>query len=185
MNTKKFIKHIGTDIDIKNEYNNIHLITQNIINKYSQKYTYLHIGLIQMAVKLLHRLGIDSPNLICLRDKRNNFNKSIISILELNLHSDPTYCNYFPNFTINIKYLTTINSLVLDICQHNKNWIEGTSTINIIYRIAFKVSKTNENFKALRESSKEETIIFEAKLQLSQVTTPKKLQHSQISFPEE
>ena len=37
-----------------------------------EKYKILHIGTIQVAAKLLTRLGLDKPICICLRDARHN-----------------------------------------------------------------------------------------------------------------
>ena len=66
-------------------------------------YNYLHVGLIQVAAKPLHRLGIDTPILIVLRDIRaSTFKDSILVCLQLNLHNGPIYFNCYPDFVVSL-----------------------------------------------------------------------------------
>ena len=56
------------------------LVSKRNINDFlAQKLSYLHIGLVQDAVKPLARKGINSPILMCLRDARfKKFNDSLL-----------------------------------------------------------------------------------------------------------
>ena len=56
---------------IQDEFQTIHLINGNTIEKYLQKgYNYIHIGLVQVAVKPLVHLGVHAPIYLALRDKK-------------------------------------------------------------------------------------------------------------------
>ena len=58
---------------------NLNMLSLRSILEHGQKYKFLHIGLVQIAIKHLFRLGIDVPVLLILRDKRQkdfqNYNK--------------------------------------------------------------------------------------------------------------
>ena len=53
----------------------------------------------------------------------------------------------------------------------------GVTHINVIYRIHYKVSKIDYNFKALRSSLKNEIGVLETNLRKSKIITPKRLKH--------
>ena len=95
------IKTCEQNLSIQKTYDSIHLLSKNLVNEYKKHYNYLHIELVQVAAKPLHRLGIDTPILIVLRDKRaKTFKDSILTYLQSNLHNGPVYFNCFPDFTV-------------------------------------------------------------------------------------
>jgi len=57
---------------------------------------------------------------------------------------------------------------------------ELSGRIQIIYRIYYKVTKIDYNYKALRSSTKLETILVEANLRKSFVQIPKRLSHEEL-----
>ena len=110
------IKTSEHTISIKKEYDTLY--SEEAIRNHRQKYKYLHIGLIQIAVKPLHRLGLDSPILLCLRDSRyKNFQNSLLAIMESNLADDPVYCNCYPNFSVDLSDPNIFKTLTLNIQQ--------------------------------------------------------------------
>ena len=69
--------------DIGEEF---HLLSQNSIYEHSQKYNYLHIDCVHVAIKPLIDMGIDAAILMCLRDIRHNkFEDSLIGMVETSL----------------------------------------------------------------------------------------------------
>jgi len=116
-----------------------------------------------------------------LKDIRlKKFNDSIIAILESNLHDGATFFNYYPNFSINLRNDKTSNSIKLYVQTPEDIVDELSGPIQIIYRIYYKVTKIDYNYKALRSSPKDETILVKANLRKSSVQTPKRLSHEEV-----
>ena len=68
----------------------LQLLSQNSINHHRKKFNYIHIGLLQVAIKPLFRLGLDIRVFVCLRDARSiKFIDSIISMIDSNLANGP------------------------------------------------------------------------------------------------
>ena len=59
------------------------------------------MGLVQVDIKHLYRIELDTFVLLILQDKRHrNFPTSVLSIVESNLEKEPvSYINCYPNFT--------------------------------------------------------------------------------------
>ena len=52
----------------------------------TKKFSYLHIGMVQVSIKLLTRKGINTSVLMCLRDARfKNFKDSILGMITASL----------------------------------------------------------------------------------------------------
>ena len=67
----------------------------------NQKFKILHIGAIQVAIKPLTRIGLNRLVCACLRDARhNNFDGSLLGIIESNMTYDPVYFNHFPDLEL-------------------------------------------------------------------------------------
>jgi len=129
--------------------NILNFLEQSLLDQHiKDEYNFIHLGLIQVAAKLIYR--INSPILIMLRDIRlKKFNDSVIAILECNLDDDPTFFNCYPNFSMNIKNEKTSNAIKPYIKTPNEIIDETVCPIQIIYRIYYKVTKINYNYKAL------------------------------------
>ena len=66
----------------------------------------MHVGLVQVVAKPLHRIRIDIPILIVLRDtKVTNLKDSKFVCLQSSLYSGPIYFNSFPDFTVALNNL--------------------------------------------------------------------------------
>ena len=167
----------------------IKLLDENLINKHiSEGYSYIHIGLIQVAAKPNFRLGINSPIIIMLRDTRfKKFADSIISVLESNLHDGPAFFNCYPNYSMVLNNNWTKDAMQLKLLAPDDIFEGESDPFSIIYRIHYKVSKLNHGFRALRSSPKNETIMIEANLKKSSIQVPKRLTHEEIisKIPEE
>ncbi|KAI5400912.1 hypothetical protein KIW84_065669 [Lathyrus oleraceus] len=81
----------------------------------------------------------------------------------------------------------TKNSLVIYVQGLSDNFNPGVANIDVISRIAYKVSNVNYDFKSLKTTPRNETCIIEANLSRSNVMTPKILTASDIieKFPQE
>lgn len=79
-------------------------------------YKFLHIGLVQVAVKPLTRDGLNTSLLLCLRDKRHlRFNDSLLGYITSTLSEWPVYFNIFPNFSVSPLDHTILKTLTLNI----------------------------------------------------------------------
>ena len=97
-------------------------MSQNTINYHRKKFNYIHIGLVQVAIKPLFRLGLDILVFVCLRDARSTtFIDSILSMIDSNLANGLIYFNFFPNFSMNINDPSILSSLTLNIKTKNMN----------------------------------------------------------------
>ena len=75
----------------------------NINDFLAKKFSYLHIGLVQVAIKPLTRKGINASVLMCLRDARCKvFSDSILGMITASLYDGPIYFNCYPNISIYI-----------------------------------------------------------------------------------
>ena len=68
--TEYIIKTVDKGIDLRESHESIPLITKSLIAEHIKEYRYMHIGAIQVAIKPLHRLGLNTPMFVALRDNR-------------------------------------------------------------------------------------------------------------------
>ena len=100
--------------------------------------------------------------------------------MESNLHDGPTFFNRYPNFSMDLNNPRTVKVIKLYIRTPN-NIVDGVSRpFRIIYRIYYKVTKIDYNFKVLRESPKDEIILVEANLCKPSVQVPKWLSYEEV-----
>ena len=128
-NTGKFdfvksynIKTCESTIAINSSLETIKLLQVQDIKRYQRNFNFLHIGLVQVAVKPLYRLGLDTPLCLLLRDDRLlNFEDSLLGVLQSNLANGPVYFNCYPNFSVDINDQNVLDTLTLNIKTRNMN----------------------------------------------------------------
>nr|KYP49435.1 polyprotein [Cajanus cajan] len=108
------------------------------------------------------------------------FQDSIIAILESNLHDGHAFFNCYPNFSMNIRNTKTNNALKLYVKIPDEILNEDSGPIQLIFRIYYKVTKIDYNYKALRSSPKNETVLVEANLRKSSIQVPRRLSHAEV-----
>ena len=124
------------------------------IDRYRKEFKFLHIGLVQVAVKPLFRKFLNIPICLLLRDARLlNFDDSLLGILESNLAKGPVYFNCHPNFSIELA---------------------------LIYRVYYKLMKTTISPKAINSSTKGATMLTKSKKEHSTTFVPRMLQWDDI-----
>ncbi|XP_050919693.1 uncharacterized protein LOC127137264 [Lathyrus oleraceus] len=156
-------------------------------NHVREGYRYIHLGLIQIAIKLLHKLGLNTPIMLVLRDTHiKDFYNSTIAIVESNLNDGLVYFNFHPNYSMSLIDEFTKNSLVIYVQGLSDTFNPGVVNIDVISRITYKISNVSYNFKSLKTTSRNETCIIEVNLSRSNVMTPKILTASDIidKFPQ-
>ena len=81
------------------------------------------MGLVQVDIKHLYRIELDTFVLLILQDKRHrNFSNSILSIVESNLDNVLVYFNCYPSFILSLSDPNILRSLMIDIKILNMDW---------------------------------------------------------------
>ncbi|KAK4721505.1 hypothetical protein R3W88_011738 [Solanum pinnatisectum] len=184
---KKYtIKTYESTIAINNSLETIKLLLYVDIDRYRKEFKFLHIGLVQVAVKLLFRKGLNIPICLLLRDDRLlNFDDSLLGVLESNLAYGPVYFNCYPNFTVDIHDPNIIDTLTLNVKTKNMNSKIDTREIAIIYRVYYKLMKTTIAPKAIASSVKRAIMLMEANQEHSTTFVPRLHKWTDILADEE
>ncbi|PIN24829.1 hypothetical protein CDL12_02435 [Handroanthus impetiginosus] len=99
--------------------------------------------MIQVGLKPLTRLGLNTFALIIVKDRRHNqFEDSLLGIVESSLCDGPIYFKCFPNFMVSLTYPNILQSLVLNIKTEGFYMMKGTPNIVSVYRLCYKVMNT-------------------------------------------
>lgn len=86
---------IEDSLPINPKINSLELFPMKNIRAHQQKYKSLHIGLVQIVVKPLHRLGLYSPLFMLLREARFTiYSDSILAMFTSNLAIGVVYFDY-------------------------------------------------------------------------------------------
>ena len=95
---------------------------RNINDFLAKKFSYLHIGLVQVALKPLTRKGINASVLMCLRDARfKNFKDSILDMITASLYNGPVYFNCYPDISLALDDPNIVKALILNIASSGYN----------------------------------------------------------------
>ena len=109
---------------------------RNIGELIAKKFSYLHIGLVQVAVKPLTRKDINASVLMCLRDARfKNFKDSILDMITASLYDGPVYFNCYPDLTLALDDPNIVKALTLNIASFGYHMEEGNKPFALICRI--------------------------------------------------
>ncbi|KAK9136821.1 hypothetical protein Sjap_007415 [Stephania japonica] len=104
------------------------------------KYSYLHLGSIQVGVKPIRSLGPDKSIVLCLRDARClSFDDSLLAAVESDLCDGPFYFNYFPNFCVSLDDPHITDVLTLNIKANGFNLKEKSLPMILIFRVSYKL----------------------------------------------
>ncbi|XP_070046694.1 uncharacterized protein [Nicotiana tomentosiformis] len=140
---KHNIKTYESTIAINNSLEIIKLLSEQDLNRYKHQFNYLHIGLVQIAVKPLFRKGLDVPVCMLLRDARLlNFDESLLGVLQSNLANGQVYFNCYPNFSVDINDPNVMDTLTLNVKTKNMNSKTNTREIAIIHRVYYRLMDT-------------------------------------------
>lgn len=87
--SRKIVKTVEQTIPIRQEYETLRLFDPGIV-KYKENYKFLHISLLQIALKPLTNEGLNAYTLIELRHYRHlNFADSLLGLIESSLCNGP------------------------------------------------------------------------------------------------
>ena len=119
---------------------------RNINDFIAKKFSYLHIGLVQIAVKPLTRKGINASVLMSLRDARfKNFKDSILGMITASLYDAPVYFNCYPDISLALDDPNIVKALTLNIASSGHDMEEDSKPFALIYRIYYRLLGTQLN----------------------------------------
>ena len=148
------IKTIERTYSLFNEYETIQLFSIDSINRHREKYVFLHVGLVWVAIKPLTREVLNTSVLLCLRDDKHlRFNDSLLGMMETSLHNGPIYFNCYPNFALSLSDRNIMDALTLNIKTDGYYMKEGLEPLAIIYRIYYILMKTTLEPQSMVEPS--------------------------------
>ena len=109
-------------------------------------YKFLHLGLIQVGIKPLTRKGINAVVLLRLFDGRfTDYKQGMLGMVEASLSKGPIHFNCSPDLTISLDNGALEKALTLKINTSGYQMIEGSRPFTLVYRIYYKLLKTNLN----------------------------------------
>ena len=139
------------------------MFNRRSINEFlAKKFSYLHIGLIQVAIRPLTRKGINASVLMCLRDARfKNFRTSILGMITSSLFDGPVYFNCHPDLTLALDDPNIVKVLTLNILTSGYDMDEGSKPLAIIYRIYYRLVSTTVNPRARLRDTRDKTLLIQ------------------------
>jgi hypothetical protein len=77
---------------LKQSFETIQLLSSDEIDKNIKNFSFIHFGLVQVAVKPLTRQGLNTSVLLCLRDgKFKIYKDALLEMVESSLFQEPIY----------------------------------------------------------------------------------------------
>lgn len=126
------IKTVERTFSLNKEYKTIKLFSKDNIEKHKQKYSFIHIGLVQVSVKPLTRQGLNNSVLLSLRDSRHlNFRDSLLGSIESSLYEGLVYSNCHMNFSLFLFDPILLHGLKLNIKTHGYNMMKWSKPLII------------------------------------------------------
>ncbi|CAL8993918.1 unnamed protein product, partial [Prunus brigantina] len=186
-NSTTHVKTVEQVYALSKEHETCQLLNLESIKKHKNDgNNFLHIGLVQVAVKPLTRLGLKASILLCLRDARfTEFSDSTLGVIESSLCNGPVHFDCYPDFTVSLSDPHILKTLTLNIKTEGYNVLPGTQPLALVYRIYYKVTGTNMNFQALNKSPKDQTVLIQSHTSDAHIQVPQTIKWSEVALPTE
>ena len=180
------IKTLEHTISLEQDDQVIRLLDSKSIERHKRDYNFIHFGMIQVIAKPLTRISLNASIIICLWDNRHlEYRDSIIGTVQAGLNDGPIYFQCYPNFTVRLRDVDILYSVVLHVKTHGFKFKEGSSLVSIITRFAYKSMTTSIGSGALCTNPKGETILFHSNaLNKSNFIILKRIMWNEVEFPE-
>ena len=107
-------------------------------------------------------------------------------MMETSLHKGPIYYNCYPNFALSLSDKNIMVALTLNVKTDGYYMKEGSKPLAIIYRIYYKLMKTNLDSQTIADPSpKGHTLLLQASTANSRLRVPQQIQWKDINLPEQ
>jgi hypothetical protein len=137
-------------------------------------FRFIHVGLIQVGIKPLTRRGINASVLLRLIDARfTNENQARLGMVEANVSHGPFWFHANPDLTLSLDDGAPEKALTLRINTSGYHMIEGSRPLALVYRIYYKLFKTNLNPQALIKDPQDQTLLLQTSREDINVNVPK------------
>ena len=98
------IKTVERTYSLKQSCETIQLLSRKEIDKNIDNFSFIHFGLVQVAVKPLTRQGLNTSVFLGLRDGRFKiYQDGLLGMVESSLYKGPIYFDCYPNFAVSLK----------------------------------------------------------------------------------
>jgi hypothetical protein len=169
---------------LKQSFETIQLLGRKEIDKNIDNFSFIHFGLVQVAVKPLTRQGLNTSVFLGLRDGRFKiYEDALLGMVESSLYKGPIYFNCYPNFAVSLTDETVLQTLELNIETPSYNMLEGAQPLVIVYRIYYKLMRTTLEPQALMKSPKEKTLLLQASTSDSHTKVPTQINWKDVKLP--
>ena len=184
-NAEHHVKMVEQTYALSKEQETCQLFTAEQLKSHRKDgHNFIHVGLVQIAVKPLTRRGLNTSTLLCLRDARfTEFSDSILGMVESSLFNGPIHFDCYANLTLSLSDPHILKALTLKVKTSGYKVLEGTQPLALIYRIYYKVTGTNMNFQALAKSPKDHTLLIQTNIENAHISVPKTINWSDINLP--
>ena len=108
-----------------------------------------------------------------------------LGMVEANISKGRIHLNVNPDLTISLDDGAPEKTLMLKINTIGYQMIEGSSHLALIYRIYYKLLKTNLNPQALLKDPKDKTLLLQASSEDINVNIPKMIKWEDMKLPDE
>ena len=106
-------------------------------------------------------------------------------MVEANISKGPIHFNVNPDLTLSLDDGAPEKALTLKINTTGYQMIEGSRPLALVYKIYYKLLKTNLNPQALLKDPKDQTLLPQASSEDINVNIPKMIKWEDIKLPEE
>jgi hypothetical protein len=177
------VKTIEQTVQVSDNTQTMYLLKKKDLESF-KGYNFIHIGLIQIAIKPLTLLGLNTSLMAYVRDGRcNNFKQSRGAVIETSICHGPIYFEISPNLSISLTDKHLFNALQMNIHTNGYNFKTGTEIMAVCYRVYYKVLNTL-NPKAKQISFPSTTTLVQTNLLTSNIATNRLIKWNEIDFPE-
>jgi hypothetical protein len=177
------VKTIEQNVRISKDSQDIFMLCKKDLESFKE-YKYMHVGLIQIAIKPLTLLGLNTSIMAYVRDGRcKNFKQSLAAVIETSLCHGTVYFDVAPNLSLSLSDKNLFKSLQMNIHTHGYDFQAGSQIMAVCYRIYFKVLNTL-NPKAKQISFPGTTALVQTNLLTSKIATNRLIKWEELNFPE-
>jgi hypothetical protein len=181
--SRMVVKTIEQNVRISKDSQNIFLLCKKDLESF-KAYKYMHVGLIQIAIKPLTLLGLNTSLMAYVRDGRcNNFKQSLAAVIETSLCHGPVHFDIAPNLSLSLSDANLFKALQMNIHTNGYDFQAGSQIMAVCYRIYFKVLNTL-NPKAKQISFPGTTALVQTNLLTSKIATNRLIKWEELDFPE-
>jgi len=174
-------------ISLQSGMQTIGIIKQNSIKSHLKaNYRFMHIGLVQVAIKPLLKTGVSAPIYLALRDKRlYHYKSSLLAVIQTNVCKGRICFNCYPNFMVDLTCPMTTEALKLDVHVQGDEFLDFKNFV-VVYRVYFRLMSSNLNMRFLNplRSNSQETILLQMEDDKPTVFTAKALKWDEITIPD-